>query len=178
MLGDQHDTLNSDVLLMATRVSEDSSQANRRALVHAVSAYIEGCAYGLRQTTLGVDDDLRVLSDGERAVLGEISYRLDQKGSVHEAASYQRFEQTLLFSVRAFAKVHGALSYAPDTSDQRWRAVKHFITLRNRVTHPESAADLDCADEDIDNLLMAFDWFHDTILEIGKERGLTKNICE
>ena len=151
---------------------DDDSQVNRRALVHAVSAYFEGCAHGIRQNTIRVDDDLRVLSDGERVILLELSYKLDNKGEVVVSDSFERFRNMLLFSLRTLAKAHGALQYKPDTSDHRWNSVQEFVKLRNRITHPKSADDLQCSKEDIDRLLEAFDWFHDTIRNIGKELGI------
>jgi len=172
MFGDQHEALNSDVLEMSTRLHENDTPTNRRALIHATSAYIEGCAYGLRQTAIERDNENRILSEGDRQILSETSYRLNRTGSVQDVPSFQRFERMLLFTFRSFAAVHGAPDYKIDTTDVKWRSVKTFIKLRNRITHPKSASDLECSDADIDATLVAFEWFHDKIIEIGKLIGL------
>ncbi|MBD3649664.1 MAG: hypothetical protein HUJ31_19900 [Pseudomonadales bacterium] len=167
ILGEQHEILYNDAWAATERLKDDDSQTNRRALVHAVSAYIEGSASGLRQSTLETDDDLHVLTEGDRYMLLDRGYRLDDRGNVLESNTYQPFKNTLLFTFVSFAKVFG-LKYKVDLSTSGWAAMRRFVELRNRMTHPKSAADLECSYDDITDTRDAFEWFHNVIVDISK----------
>ncbi|HTT08813.1 MAG TPA: hypothetical protein VMH34_08490 [Gammaproteobacteria bacterium] len=131
------------------------SQTGRRALVRAVFAFVEGQAYALKQFALDVLGDL--LSPAERAVCREESYELADNGSVLVRSMRLRFLQNIRFALTIIPKASNT-TFELDVGGAGWRGLRDSLSVRDRLMHPKSAADLEVSDADLDNTMAAFSW--------------------
>lgn len=162
MFGEASKTLDDDIDELVKLYESNATPAVTRALVRAYAAYIEAAVFEMRQEALQKSRDYPgVFSPEEDSVLLEKSVFLDKKGKVQSKDDYQRFVPLVLFSMRAYAKSHGA-HFEPDTSDHKWSAFQQFINFRNRLVHPKSLSDIEFTRDDLSQMMKALDWFHDT----------------
>jgi len=134
-----------------------------RTLVRTHFALMEGLAFQLRQVTLASLQRKGVLSPEEILLLKEERPALKKNGKVESIDSHQRPLPNLLFSIRCYVKNHGA-TYEPDTSNSGWAAMREFVQIRNRVTHPKSTEDLDLDDKQLQYVADAASWWKATML--------------
>lgn len=142
----------------------DQSQFAHRTLYRTYFAFVEGLAFQFRNVTLASQDTDR-LTSGELALLREEKFHLDRKGVPEARENFQSFLPNLLFSIRCYAKNHGA-SYEPNTGDAGWEAMRKAVGIRDRLTHPKSAAGLEVAEIDAKQLVAAAAWWKRTLLEM------------
>lgn len=148
----------------------DQSQFAHRTLYRTYFAFVEGLAFQLRNVTLASLQDSDLLNPGELALLREEKFYLDQKGVPKAGRNFQSFLPNLLFSIRCYAKNHGA-SYEPNTGDAGWVAMRKAVDIRDRLTHPKSAAGLEVAESDAKQLVAAAAWWKRTLLEMFAKCG-------
>lgn len=145
-----------DVIAASQRREKDDSQANRRDLVRAIFAAIEGLIWLTREHILQSDDTLEEMSPLARMALREASYQVDSKG--------QLTEQTRYIALTAMVRlvVEQTKSFAPDLeidySGSGWSYFKNAIAIRNRATHPKSTTDLRITDFDLKTMNDGFAW--------------------
>lgn len=175
--------LSSDLDEAAKRENDGGSQYAKRALVRAFFAQVEGLSFQLRQVTLASLGGTNLLTEAELQLLREVRSTLDEKGSVREVASYLNFPASVLFSMRVYAKNHGA-TFNVDRQHTGWFAFKRAADIRNHVTHPKSAAALQIVDEQLQELGEASAWWQQQLLAMFAacheaddywRRKLTKN---
>jgi len=105
------------------------------------------------------------LSASEIALLREERYSLDGKGRSKTSEQFLPFPQSLLFSVRAYAKNHGA-EFEPDTTHLGWSAMHCAVEVRNRVTHPKAESSLSLSEKDLQKFSDAAAWWKATMLSM------------
>ena len=135
----------------------------QRALVRAFFAAVEGLSYQLRQVTLASLANTNLLSLGEVALLREERYTLDNKGHPKASLAYLSFPESLLFSISIYAKNHGA-KFEVDRGAPGWQAFQTAVALRNSVTHPKTPESLAPSNAELQALMDASRWWHDTLL--------------
>jgi hypothetical protein len=136
-----------------------------RTLFRTYFAYVEGFTFQLRQVTLATLQDTPLLTEGELALLREQRYQLDRRGEPEAKQSRQSVLPNLLFSIRCYAKNHGA-TYQPDISHHEWESMKKAVAVRDRLTHPKSAEGLDVTEADVQIFEEGASWWKRTLREM------------
>jgi hypothetical protein len=144
---------------------ETPSPFAHRTLVRAHFALMEGLAYQLRQVTLATLDQTEHLTAMEIALLKEERYGLDGKGRPQARENFQAFLPNLLFTIQCYLKNHGA-TYQPNTGHHGWEAMRKFVEIRNRITHPKSTSSLELTETDLKFVVEAASWWKATMLEM------------
>lgn len=157
--------LNADLDAAVAYGKQANTPYAQRALTRALFATIEGLSYLLRQVTIATLSDTDILTEGELMLLREETYRLDEKGRPKPSVSYLQFPQSLLFTVRVYAKNHGA-EFELDTSMKGWQALVIATKARNRITHPKSSTSLALNNEELQALVDAALWWKSSMLEL------------
>jgi hypothetical protein len=157
--------LNADLKAAQSATLRDPTEFNKRTLVRTCAALVEGLAYQLRQVTLASLKNTQLLTLGDRATLTEVKYQLSAQGTVQERDNFQSTLPQLLFSLRIYAKNHGA-DFDPNTSDNGWNCLRKAFALRDRLMHPKSLADLEVTDGDGEEFAAGVQWWDSQILQL------------
>jgi len=162
--------LQNDIQAALTLGRVDASQFAHRTLIRTHFAYVEGLAYQLRQVTLASLDGTDLLTPAEYALLREQRFQLDAKGLPEQKDNFQKVLPNLLFAIRCYVKNHGA-QFEPDTRHHGWDAMRRALEIRDRLTHPKSAAGLEVSEEDAKHFLDAVEWWKMTLLQMFNACG-------
>jgi hypothetical protein len=137
----------------------------RRAYVRAVFAAIAGAVEFMRLFARQHPDNF---TPGELALLQETRPDLDQNGNVVERKNKSPADAELLFAYRAWTKTFGA-EFAL-RGDENWSNFKKGARIRDRITHPKSAADFDLSEEDVLCVEAIAEWLGERMISgmIGK----------
>jgi hypothetical protein len=157
--------LRADLDAAGRGATENPSAFHKRTLVRTCAALVEGLSYQLRRVTLASLQSTSHLTPGELAILRETTYRLSDKGTVEERDNFQQTLAMLLFSLRVYAKNHGAV-FVPDTSDNGWSCLRKAMALRDRLMHPKSVADLTVSDEEGADFAAGIKWWDDAVADL------------
>lgn len=155
--------LNSDLDAAIQYVRKYNTQYAQRAMVRTWFALVEGLSYQLRQVTLASLQGTDFLSPSEVVLLNEMRHSVSDKGYPKTSEQFLPFPQSLLFSIRAYVKNHGA-KYEADMKLPGWSAMLHAAKVRNRVTHPKSVTALELSEEDLEAVVEAAKWWKATML--------------
>ena len=137
----------------------DGRQFWKRTVVRFLFAGIEGLCYRNKQIALATAalKDIE-LTSAEMAMLREEAYGLDDNGEAESKKSRLRTAPNLAFSLRMLARARGG-SYEIDTNCTGWQAFKTSIRVRDRITHPKGASDLQVTEEEVASIIAAAGWF-------------------
>ena len=160
-----YSVLNGDLVAARAVTVRDPSDFNKRTLVRTCAALVEGLSYQLRQVTLVTLDKEQTLSDGERAVLQETRHSLSGQGTVEERDNFQATLPMLLFTLKVYAKNHGA-EFEPNTKDNGWNCLRKAFALRDRLMHPKSEQDLLVTDDIGTDFMAGIKWWDDTVFAL------------
>jgi hypothetical protein len=156
-------TLNADLDAALAFGRQNDTPYARRALVRAHFALVEGLSFSLRQVTVATLQDTPFLSPAELILLKEEGLTIDNKGQAQTIAErFLPFPNSLLFSIHCYVKNHGA-KFTVDTNDPGWEAMRKAVKVRNKVTHPKSAAALELSPEDLTEFINAAEWWRQTM---------------
>lgn len=135
------------------------SGVQRRTLVRAVFALIEGITYRIKQTALELDDVLdRRLTATERMAIEEQAGRIDDSGQVKVRAEYPALVGNVRFAFNMLEKATSS-EFELDVGAVGWQAFKSSISVRDRITHPKQASDLEVTATETASLITAHLWF-------------------
>lgn len=154
--------LSSDIERIIQHEDFVTDEAAHRSVIRAHFAFIEGMVYQLRSVALASGADLGIYSPDEIAVLREDAYSLDNKGKIKRRDSFEKMLPMILFSMRAYARIHGA-TFEPDTSVHGWEAMKKYVSIRNALAHPKTVDDLTVTEEKTKISGEATAWFQDNL---------------
>ena len=155
------DVFTTDLAVYKDKEFEASGEALfwGRTLVRSQFAGIEGLCYRLKHMALAAAALRNVdLTRAECAMLREESYVLKEKGYTKITKSKLRTADNVAFTLRVLAKARGG-TYKLDVNSLGWRAFKASILVRDRVTHPKGASDLEVTKEEVESTLAAATWF-------------------
>src|SRR5262249_24849713 len=104
-------------------------------------------------------------------------YQLNDKGEVNEQRLQIPLKTNIKFAFRAYARAH-LLDYKLNVGDNRWNDFKNSLAVRDRLTHPKEAENLEVSDEELKCLQRAFDWFSECTTEVSDlaERALESKV--
>lgn len=155
--------LSSDLDAAIQYGRKDNTPYAQRTMVRTWFALVEGLSYQLRQVTLATLQGTDFLSTLEIALLKEERHSINDKGYLKTSEQFLPFPQSLLFSIRAYIKNHGA-KFEADTQHPGWSAMLRAAKVRNHITHPKSVTALELSEEDLKAVVEAAKWWKATML--------------
>ena len=153
------EVLEADISPILDMDCAEQSGVQRRTVVRAVFALIEGLTYLIKQTALEIDDVFeRRLALPERMAIKEQVARIDDRGQVQVRTEYPTVVCNVRFAFNMLEKATGS-EFELDVGTVGWEALKKSISVRDRITHPKQASDLEIAESEIASLKIANMWF-------------------
>ncbi|MDR8394651.1 hypothetical protein NC796_26160 [Aliifodinibius sp. S!AR15-10] len=159
------DILEADERKCLIQAGKTGEQYWYRMFIRSFFAHVEGISNKLKTHALlwNQNNNLEKLTIGELAIINEESYSLKSNGKVITHPSFNSTDKTLRFAINVFTKVHDVNFEWNLGEDQRWNDFKDSIKIRNRMTHPKKAKELEFSQEEGDKLFRAHNWFIETI---------------
>jgi hypothetical protein len=152
-------TLMEDVLLsMRRREAEDTASA-RREFVRTTFSAIEGCIWQYREDVRSFIKDIEKMSSITEIALAETSYSVTETGKIVPQIRYIAMPSMFRLITRLAEEC--CLDLKVDFSNTGWAHFLQAIKIRNRVTHPKEASDLEVSEADIQVTQTAFFWVID-----------------
>ena len=146
------------------RAARSNDEIQRRSVVRSGFATVEGFIAFIKQTIL---DDLQlnthVYSEGEVALLRELTYQADDRGNVKSSPKFIPTDANLLFTMKAWCR--GISDGRLDLGVPGWQNFKKSLALRHRLVHPKRAEDLTISDDEFIAFVKAMSWFMSSIHE-------------
>jgi hypothetical protein len=153
------DDLHGDVRQALDDVRTDDSQYNRRTLVRAIFAAIEGMVFMLKDNALGsADKSPDLYTVAELAMLRDEAYTLKDNGSASIRKYYPPTDANLRFALTMYARGIGVKS-SFDPSGKGWSDFLDAIAVRNRVTHPKASTEYMISDSELVTARDTYFWF-------------------
>jgi len=171
-----HQALLDDILSVFSKPKEKLDlgriQQIRRAHLRAVFVHFEAIIFQVKQLALvrGEMSGLR-FSACELSLLREEEHSLNDKGEPTSRPARLRLSDNFKFATKLFSSAY-CCSYCPDYGSHKWESFQRAQKIRNRVTHPKTAAHLEISDQELQVIDEAFDWVYDWHLELFKNACL------
>lgn len=151
-----------DVQDALSRQEAEDTPTNRRGLLRALIAAVEGLAWLYREHVKEIAETMGLLSGSERSALAETSHFVSDDGRISEQRRFISTTAMVRLTARIAAKC--ALADQPDFGVEGWVGLKKTIGIRNRITHPKAEHDLAVSTEDILQAKSAFYWFAELMM--------------
>lgn len=151
-------------------IEKINTQFYRRILIRNVFSIIETYLYVTKELIKNklVIDKTSEITWADLAILNEQKVVLDTQGKVQVKEDFQKFEPSLRFTLRTFAKAFG--STLPNYGDSNFEKLKKLNKRRNDLTHPKSLEELTISDQEMKDTISMFLWFTQT-------HGMINNQC-
>ena len=133
------------------------SSLERRLVVRSVFSFIEAVVFLVKAMALLADGEARRLSPGEVAIAKEEDYELAESGRVQIRPARLRFKANFRFAFKLIAKAE-ELDYELDASGGEWQALQRALSVRDRLSHPKSSADIGVTVDEARDAIQAFEW--------------------
>lgn len=146
----------SDAVAAIERNNVQDTPATRRDLVRTAFACIEGMVWVLRQHFISSAQELSHLNSDEYRALEEVTYFVGANGMISSQRKFIPVAALVRLCVRITDRVQPGFSVAFDGPE--WPAFLRFIEVRNALTHPKQAADIELSSNDLDTCLLSFFW--------------------
>jgi hypothetical protein len=134
----------------------------RRLLMRSVYAFVEAMAYRIKQDAVESASS-GTLTAADHAICVEQTYELASNGQVETRRAKLRTLNNLRFAFDVGARAYGS-SFILNVTGVEWQALQRGLTVRDRLMHPKSAADLAVTDEEIRTTMKGFHWIHKQVL--------------
>ena len=152
-----------DVQIARKRLGENNLQPDRRNLVRATSAAIEGMLWYLRLAAIDYSYEIIPLIDIEVMALREMNYVVRNNGKVEEQIRFVPLLSMVRLLSNIYNKVLGVETI--DFSSSEWSNFQQAAEIRNRITHPKSAQDIKIDPNDVEVSQRALFWFFAIAIE-------------
>lgn len=159
-----------DVILSLNRHDIEPIQSNKRDLVRAIFAAIEGLSWSYREDIRMTASVVDPLSPIQEMALAEKSYSIDEQGKIKEQTRFISIPAMIRLTTRIAETVCPELKI--DFGVPGWTDLKQAIKVRNRITHPKSLSDLQVSMADLVISQSGLFWFLDLIENVS---GATLN---
>lgn len=136
-------------------------QMRRRELVRSLHAAVDGVVWALRQHVRASARAMDLLTLDEESVLEEVSYQVNDRGTISAQARFLPFLGAVRLAVKIATKVSPGFSV--DFEGKAWADFRDAVATRNRLTHPKTTVDLNVSSAEIDQVTASFFW----ILEVA-----------
>lgn len=142
-----------------------------RQLIRVIFAFIEAVTFSAKVWAANhcIEHD-RDITDGERYFSVDIEHMLTDKGEVIERSAHIRLADNIRFAFALQEKALGVPNlFAP--SSEWWSCLKTSIKVRDRLTHPKFAEDVDVSGDEIVTALKAYEGFKKQLVEYASLRN-------
>lgn len=161
--------MHMDVDTALKTVNTDGSQYNRRQFLRCFYSYIEGSVTAFKDACLHLNKkypDLNLLSLAEIVLLQDLSFEISDKGEPKQGTRYPKFENNLKFTFDVYSRLFfTAVQVDPQHDGGRsWNALKDFVKIRHRITHPKKAADYSINDRELAICIEAHEYIQGLVL--------------
>lgn len=151
--------LSSDVQIIHTNLASGENVSFwRRTSIRAFFADVEAMTYYLQQKLLLEDRDVTALPFQDLVFLEGLTFHLSDKGvsTIKKSKVKVSTANNLLFTMNV-----GWREMRKDCpiNETDWTQFTKVTTIRNRITHPKSAFDLEITDEEWDTIWNVFQWY-------------------
>lgn len=136
-----------------------------RQLIRAIFAYVEAVTFSVKVTAAKhcLDSGIE-LSDGERHLSIDTSFRLEKDGQVKQSPARVELSSNIKFMFSLLERANASPRHF-DLQSEWWRYLKESIKVRNRLVHPIVPNDIDVSGDEIVSALKGLEGFTNTILE-------------
>lgn len=160
--------LDRDVVASRSALVEHDTQFNRRQFVRTVVADIEGTVgsmirIALRMHHAGADP----FTAGEYALLHERVLELRAPDAVYEPAAKLTTKSNIRFAFSIFTRAVQS-DYVLPADESQWSPLLRALDVRDRITLPKSAHDLDISDDELRIVHEADVWFDERCADATK----------
>ncbi|MEQ1832273.1 MAG: hypothetical protein ABL977_04395 [Candidatus Eisenbacteria bacterium] len=164
--------LSQDVERALEAFYESDTAYSRRIVVRLFASAVEGHTYGLKQRCLArLQKEPRLYSIDEAALLMEENYSLGKDARPHARPQFAPTAESFEFALKMFVKdTTPELDIRSDRPG--WTMFTRAFTIRNRITHPKSRADLVVSDEEFACVQHSHLWFETTLMSALVESSL------
>jgi hypothetical protein len=147
----------TDVATALARFRMHKTQSNMRDLVRTSFAAVEGEVWIFREHVVEAANATYGLEPKEKAILEEEFFHVSAQGRI---TTQSRF-LPVLSSIRFIARIAQRLASRElvNFSGTGWQTLQQAALIRNRVTHPKTAADLILSEDDVETVLEGLYWF-------------------
>ncbi len=151
-----------DVVAAFEELESDDTPMRRRSAIRTAFSSVEGLMSVARKS-------LKVLplTPAEIAIVQEVSYEVNERGTISERSRYIPFDRNLKATVQIVRRVRP--DYSLDYDHPGWPALKRTLNVRHRLTHPKALEDLTISDEEIEDVHRGFLWFLAFVIEVMEE---------
>jgi hypothetical protein len=153
----------SDVALCQKQNRED--QFWRRNYTRTVFACVEGTVFGLKSLVLASIGTVN-LSFEEVMFLQERSYHITEQGQVRSENAKINTLANVRFTFFMLVKALELEDRSPDYSGNGWVQFRQMQRIRDRLTHPKNAAELDVSDSELHIIDAGYSWFNKSVTNI------------
>jgi hypothetical protein len=157
-------------------LDKEDNQFTRRAYIRSMFAMIEGSIWVLKQTVLHAptaDGKPKRLSIAEYALLSDKSFELKNNGETKEQTKYLKLPENFKFTFNILSKSFG-IKFDLGIGSTAWQNFLKAQEIRNRITHPKTAAEFEVSNAEILVCTEACSWFNELIANFFN--GLTSNL--
>jgi hypothetical protein len=153
-----------DLSAEMVRAASTTDELQRRSVIRSGFATVEGLIAFIKQI---ITNDLHLnpglYSEGEVALLRELTYSTDDRGNVRSSPKFIPTEANLLFTIKMWCR--GVNDGRLDLSGAGWQNFNASLKLRHRLVHPKCAADLVVCNDEFLKFVLAMNWFMSSIHE-------------
>jgi hypothetical protein len=185
------EVLSADLKICEAEIKSDSNQFLRRSYVRTLFSLVEAVATILRRHAMySIELDLQCLgtnvikteSDKETQIQKWIDSRLhlsewallntdaffpDSAGKLQRQEQKFPLSNYVAFSIRSYSKHSRWFDCSKFFSDNGWNEFKKAVGIRNRITHPKSAHDIELSTKDMATIEAASEWFQCVVHELS-----------
>jgi hypothetical protein len=135
---------------------QPDSQSNRRDLIRASFAAIEGLVWFYRKHVENVAKDIDQISPMTEMAFSELTYRVTESGVVEPQTRFMTMTSMIRLTTNVAQKLSPELKV--DFGVKGWTDLLKFVAIRNRITHPKTLTDLHISADELEVSQSAFFW--------------------
>lgn len=165
------DILRKDFNIAAKAVEARDTPYRRRNIVRTFAAAVEGHTSVLLQWVMMVVESMpkkSFFTDAEMALIKDESYRLARGGKVTTAPARLPKVEAFLFSLEMYSKFWG-YPLGSLREGNGWDSFCRALNVRDRLTHPQTASDLEVTSDELSAVAQAAEWWVQTYDRVHRE---------
>ena len=145
-------------------LEEKDNQFFRRAFIRSLFSSTEGIIWLMKQTCLNgkSPDGRRRISIADYAMLADQSYDLKNNGETSVQTKFLKLPDNLRFTVKIINRLFDS-QLDLEVGTVKWDKFRKAIEIRNRITHPRKASEIDISDDEINLCKEVSGWFNDLV---------------
>ena len=152
-----------------TRIADQEDRLDQfwaRTLTRALISWIEATTHEMKLVVQAAADAGFIdLSSGERRVLEEQSYELNDRAIPSPRPKYVPVDKLTRFVFHLFGRVYGIDVTLP-VGENGWRQLLLAIRIRHRITHPKEPSNLEISTGEVTVVTEAFRWYFTRLAEL------------